>query len=145
MMLHDWSLLAAAIGCVLCHIAAVSASVQEQNAATGESTQNVTRAASGAKEIVSALSEVAGAAAETEARPRTCWRRRRRWRKGRMICALKWKASSEGSNASVLAAIDGRRLSEEASKDVIADCVVLLVEGRVRNARHDSELLVRVR
>jgi methyl-accepting chemotaxis protein len=47
------------------HTAAVSASVQEQNAATGEITQNVTGAASGAKEIVSALSEVAGAAAET--------------------------------------------------------------------------------
>ena len=47
------------------HTAAVSASVQEQNAATGEITQNVTGAASGAKEIVSALSEFAGAAAET--------------------------------------------------------------------------------
>ena len=101
MMLHDWSLLAAAIGCVLCHIAAVSASVQEQNAATGESTQNVTGAASGAKEIVSALSEVAGAAAETEARLRTCWQRRRRWRKRRMICALKWKASSARSRSNL--------------------------------------------
>jgi methyl-accepting chemotaxis protein len=47
------------------HTAAVSASVEEQNAATGEITQNVISAASGTKEIVSALTEVAGAASET--------------------------------------------------------------------------------
>jgi methyl-accepting chemotaxis protein len=47
------------------HTTAVSAAVHEQNAATGEITQNVTGAASGAKEIVIALSEVAGAATET--------------------------------------------------------------------------------
>jgi methyl-accepting chemotaxis protein len=47
------------------HTVAVSASVQEQNAATGEITQNVISAASGTKEIVSALTEVAGAAGET--------------------------------------------------------------------------------
>jgi methyl-accepting chemotaxis protein len=47
------------------HTAAVAASVQQQNAATGEITQNVTSAAHGTKEIVTALSEVAGAAIET--------------------------------------------------------------------------------
>jgi methyl-accepting chemotaxis protein len=47
------------------HTTAVSAAVHEQNAATGEITQNVTGAASGTKEIVIALSEVAGAATET--------------------------------------------------------------------------------
>jgi methyl-accepting chemotaxis protein len=47
------------------HTAAVSGSVQQQNAATGEITQNVTGAAYGTKEIVVALSEVAGAATET--------------------------------------------------------------------------------
>jgi len=45
--------------------AAVAASVQQQNSATGEITQNVTSAAGGAKEIVIALGEVAGAATET--------------------------------------------------------------------------------
>ena len=44
---------------------AVAASVQQQNAATGEITQNVTSAADGSKEIVTALGEVAGAATET--------------------------------------------------------------------------------
>ena len=44
---------------------------QEQNAATGEITQNVTGAASGAKEIVTALSEVAGAATETRGSAQT--------------------------------------------------------------------------
>jgi methyl-accepting chemotaxis protein len=47
------------------HTAAVAASVQQQNAATGEITQNVTSAAHGSKEIVNALGEVAGAATET--------------------------------------------------------------------------------
>jgi methyl-accepting chemotaxis protein len=53
------------------HTAAVSASVQEQNAATGEITQNVTGAASGTKEILTALSEVAGAATETRGSAQT--------------------------------------------------------------------------
>jgi methyl-accepting chemotaxis protein len=47
------------------HTAAVAASVQQQNAATGEITQNVISAAQGTKDIVTALSEVAGAAIET--------------------------------------------------------------------------------
>jgi methyl-accepting chemotaxis protein len=47
------------------HPAAVSSSVQEQNAATGEITDNVTSAAVGTKHIVNALSEVANAAVET--------------------------------------------------------------------------------
>jgi methyl-accepting chemotaxis protein len=46
------------------HPAAVSSSVQEQNAATGEITDNVTSAAVGTKHIVNALSEVANAAVE---------------------------------------------------------------------------------
>ncbi len=45
--------------------AAVAASVQQQNAATGEISQNVASAAQAAKEIVNVLSEVAGAATET--------------------------------------------------------------------------------
>jgi methyl-accepting chemotaxis protein len=47
------------------HTAAVAASVQQQNSATGEITQNVISAAKGTKEIVVALGEVAGAAIET--------------------------------------------------------------------------------
>jgi methyl-accepting chemotaxis protein len=47
------------------HTAAVAASVQQQNAATGEITQNVIGAANGSRAIVTALGEVAGAAAET--------------------------------------------------------------------------------
>jgi len=47
------------------HTAAVASSVQQQNAATGEITQNVTSAAQGTKEIVTVLGEVAGAATET--------------------------------------------------------------------------------
>jgi methyl-accepting chemotaxis protein len=47
------------------HTAAVAASVQQQNAATGEITQNVISAAQGTKDIVTALGEVAGAAIET--------------------------------------------------------------------------------
>jgi methyl-accepting chemotaxis protein len=39
--------------------------VRQQNAATGEITQNVISAAAGTKEIVKALGEVAGAATET--------------------------------------------------------------------------------
>ena len=45
--------------------AAVAASVEEQNAATGDISQNVASAAQGTKEIVAVLSEVAGAATET--------------------------------------------------------------------------------
>jgi methyl-accepting chemotaxis protein len=45
--------------------AAAAASVQQQNAATGEITQNVASAARGTKEIVQVLSDVAGAATET--------------------------------------------------------------------------------
>ena len=45
--------------------AAVAASVQQQNSATGEISQNVASAAQGTKEIVAVLSEVAGAATET--------------------------------------------------------------------------------
>jgi len=45
--------------------ASVSASVQQQNAATGEISQNVASAAQGTKEIVAVLGEVAGAATET--------------------------------------------------------------------------------
>ena len=47
------------------HTAAVAASVQQQNAATGEITQNVASAAQGTKEIVLVLGDVAGAATET--------------------------------------------------------------------------------
>ena len=43
----------------------VSAAVEQQNAATGEISQNVTGAADGAKLVVSVLSDVAGAATET--------------------------------------------------------------------------------
>ena len=43
----------------------VSAAVQQQNAATGEISQNVASAAAGAKLVVSVLDEVAGAATET--------------------------------------------------------------------------------
>jgi methyl-accepting chemotaxis protein len=39
--------------------------VDEQNAATGEISQNVTSASDGAKIVVSVLGEVSGAAAET--------------------------------------------------------------------------------
>jgi len=39
--------------------------VQQQNAATGEITQNVASAAQGTKEIVSVLADVSGAATET--------------------------------------------------------------------------------
>ncbi len=53
------------------HTAAVSTSVHEQSAATGEITQNVTSAANGTKEIVTALGEVAGAAAETRSSAQT--------------------------------------------------------------------------
>jgi methyl-accepting chemotaxis protein len=44
---------------------AVSSSVEEQSAATGEISQNVASAANGAKLVVSVLDEVAGAAVET--------------------------------------------------------------------------------
>ena len=40
--------------------------MQEQNVATGEISQNVTSAADGAKLVVTVLSEVTGAAAETQ-------------------------------------------------------------------------------
>ena len=45
--------------------AAAAASVQQQNAATGEISQNVASAARGTKEIVQVLTDVAGAATET--------------------------------------------------------------------------------
>jgi methyl-accepting chemotaxis protein len=45
--------------------AAAAASVQQQNAATGEISQNVVSAAKGTKEIVQVLSDLAGAATET--------------------------------------------------------------------------------
>jgi methyl-accepting chemotaxis protein len=45
---------------------AVAASVQQQSAATGEISQNVTSAADGAKLVVTVLSEVAGATTETQ-------------------------------------------------------------------------------
>ena len=48
------------------HTAAVSQSVQQQSAATGEISQNVVGAADGTKLIVTVLSEVAGATTETQ-------------------------------------------------------------------------------
>ena len=51
--------------------AAVAASVQQQNAATGEISQNVASAAHGTKDIVSVLGEVAGAATETRGSAQT--------------------------------------------------------------------------
>jgi methyl-accepting chemotaxis protein len=47
------------------YTAAVSSSVEEQSAATGEISQNVSSAANGAKLVVTVLDEVAGAALET--------------------------------------------------------------------------------
>jgi methyl-accepting chemotaxis protein len=44
---------------------AVSASVQEQNAATGEISHNVASAAAGTSHVVTVLGEVTGAASET--------------------------------------------------------------------------------
>ena len=48
------------------YTSAVAASVEQQNAATGEISQNVTSAAEGAKQIVAVLSQVAGATTETQ-------------------------------------------------------------------------------
>ena len=48
------------------HTSEVSAAVQQQSAATGEISQNVTSASDGAKLIVAVLSEVAGATTETK-------------------------------------------------------------------------------
>jgi methyl-accepting chemotaxis protein len=48
------------------HTSAVAAAVQQQSAATGEISQNVTGAADGAKLIVEVLSEVAGATTQTQ-------------------------------------------------------------------------------
>jgi methyl-accepting chemotaxis protein len=48
------------------YTAAVAASVQQQNAATSEISQNVNSAAEGAKLIVTVLSEVGGATTETK-------------------------------------------------------------------------------
>ena len=53
------------------YTSAVAASVQQQNAATSEISQNVTSAADGAKLIVTVLSEVAGATTETQQSART--------------------------------------------------------------------------
>ena len=53
------------------YTSAVAASVQQQNAATSEISQNVTSAADGAKLIVTVLSEVAGATTETQRSART--------------------------------------------------------------------------
>jgi methyl-accepting chemotaxis protein len=50
---------------------AVSAAVQEQSAATGEISRNVTSAATGTKEIVSLLSDVAGATGGTRSSAQT--------------------------------------------------------------------------
>jgi methyl-accepting chemotaxis protein len=50
---------------------AIAASAQQQNAATGEITQNVVSAAKGTKDIVVALDEVAGAATETRSSAET--------------------------------------------------------------------------
>ena len=47
------------------HAAAVAGAVQQQNAATGEISQNVASAARGTKQIVTVLADVAGAAIET--------------------------------------------------------------------------------
>jgi methyl-accepting chemotaxis protein len=47
------------------HTGAVAASVEQQNAATGEISHNVASAARGAGQVVAVLSEVAGAATET--------------------------------------------------------------------------------
>jgi methyl-accepting chemotaxis protein len=47
------------------HTSTVAASVQQQNAATGEITQNVISAAEGAKRIAAAIGEMASAVAET--------------------------------------------------------------------------------
>ena len=61
-----------AIGRITCRMreidscaTAVSAAVEEQNAATAEISQNVASAAGGAKLVVAVLAEVAGAATET--------------------------------------------------------------------------------
>jgi methyl-accepting chemotaxis protein len=48
------------------YTSAVAATVQQQNAATGEISQNVASAADGAKLIVTVLSEVAGATTQTQ-------------------------------------------------------------------------------
>ncbi|MGB7037850.1 MAG: methyl-accepting chemotaxis protein, partial [Xanthobacteraceae bacterium] len=48
------------------YTSAVAMSVQEQNAATGEISHNVTSAADGAKLIVSVLNEVVGATSDTQ-------------------------------------------------------------------------------
>jgi methyl-accepting chemotaxis protein len=50
---------------------AVSTSLHEQNAATGEISRNVANAARGTELVVSVLSEVAGAATETRASSET--------------------------------------------------------------------------
>src|SRR6516225_2478388 len=55
---------------------------------------------------------------------------------------LAWRHRLVGS---VAAAIDRLRLRKEALEQVVADSVVLLMKGRVRDPRHDRKLLVGVR
>src|SRR5215813_15047259 len=45
----------------------------------------------------------------------------------------------------MLPTIDRLRLGEETQQDVMDDGVVLLLQGGMGDARHDSELLVRIR
>jgi methyl-accepting chemotaxis protein len=52
-------------------IAAVATSVEQQNAATGEISHNVTSAAQGTNEVVSVLSDTAGAATATRVSAQT--------------------------------------------------------------------------
>src|ERR1019366_536603 len=54
------------------YTSAVAASVQQQSAATGEISQNVTSASDGAKLIVTVLSEVAGPPPKPKSRRRPC-------------------------------------------------------------------------
>src|SRR5262245_28394216 len=89
---------------------------------------------------------------------RPCSRGRFLWRASAAQCSQKMTAGrsqlqcSRGSlprrrrtiTPSMPAAIDRRRLREEARQDVIADGVVLLMERGVRYAGHDGELLVRI-
>ncbi len=107
---------------------AVAASVRQQDAATGEISQNVASAADGTKVIVSVLTEVASAATQTRASAQT------------LLTASKWSPARPPTCASKWNTFWARWRWDEAGSELAADQACLVVDSRGGRPRLGDQL-----
>jgi hypothetical protein len=116
----------------------VAASIEQQSAATGNISQNVATAAQATQTVAEVLSDVAGAAAQTDIGARSCSIRRNRWNQPSPIYASTSRHSSPASRRNPHLALRGRVYDCELGSLPSAACAAARRAIGTRNGEHDT-------